>query len=259
MSDHLVELPAPAMSEAAFQRRREHLLGRTGAAGGASAAPGPLYSWCVAVLAVLVFAPISGASLAKRVATGLGSLWSSPAPPTKHPADVQNMAHSVTIEPPGVTYKGGKPLTGKARDLLSGLGTAGDTITAYPTSSGAVCYMIEGAGSCANLAKWPWNTVGFTFSIFSTRDGGTRVFGIAADKVTSVSVEVAGVEQPAILENNAVYYQLPPGVHDSDIQQVTATWSDGSTHSVPLHTHWIRRTGSAKERSPGPASLRLAR
>ena len=26
MSDHLVESPAPAMSESAFQRRREHLL-----------------------------------------------------------------------------------------------------------------------------------------------------------------------------------------------------------------------------------------
>ncbi len=237
MSDHLVELPAPVMSEANFQRRRTHLLAEI-------ERPAPQRRHALAavlvagVFALLAFAPISGASLANRIATGLGTLWSSPAPPTKYPADVQNMAQSATIEPPGVTYKGGKPLTGKARDLLSGLGTAGDTITAYPTSSGAVCYMIQGAGSCTNLAKWPWNTVGFTFSIFSTRDGGTRVFGIASDKVTSVSVEVAGVEQPAILENNALYYQLPPGVHDSDIQQVTASWSNGSTHSVPLDTHW---------------------
>jgi hypothetical protein len=148
------------------------------------------------------------------------------------------MARSATIEPPGVTYKGGKPVTGKARDLLSGLGTAGDTITAYPTSSGAVCYMIQGAGSCANVEKWPWSTVGFMFSIFSTPSGGTRVFGIASNRVASVSVVIAGVAQPAILENHALYYQLPPGVHDSDLEQVTATWNDGSTHSVPLHTHW---------------------
>jgi hypothetical protein len=237
MSDHLVELPAPVMSESAFQRRREHLLAELERP--ASHRRHVVAAALVAVvLALLAFAPISGASLGHRLVSGLGALWSSPAQPTKYPADVQDMAHSATIEPPGVTYKGGKPLTGKARDLLTGLGTAGDTITAYPTSSGAVCYMIEGAGSCANLAKWPWNTVGFTFSIFSTRDGGTRVFGIAADKVTSVSVEVAGVEQLAVLQNNALYYQLPPSVHDSDIQQVTATWSDGSTHSVPLRIHW---------------------
>ena len=40
-----------------------------------------------------------------------------------------------------------------------------------------------------------------------------------------MSVEIAGVEQPAILGNHALYYQLPPGVTESDIQQVTATWT----------------------------------
>ena len=122
--------------------------------------------------------------------------------------------------------------------MLSGIGPVGDTISAFPTSNGAVCYMIQGAGSCTNLDKWPWNTVGFTYGIFSTRDGGTRVYGIAADKVTSVSVEFAGVEHPAILGNHAFYYHLPPGVHDSDIQRVTATWDDGSVHSVPENTRW---------------------
>lgn len=237
MSDHFVELPAPAMNDDAFLRRREHLLAELERPRTHRLRPVAVLG-VAAVLALLVFAPISGASLAHRVAGGLDTLWSSPAPPTKYPADVENMAESARIEPPGVTYRGGKVLTGKARDLLSGLGTAGDTITAYPTSSGAVCYMIEGAGSCTNLAKWPWNTVGFTFSIFSTRDGGTRVFGIATDQVTSVTVEIAGVEQPAVLEHNALYYQLPPGVHDSDIQQVTATWDDGSVHSVPVGTGW---------------------
>lgn len=237
MSDHFVELPAPVMSEAVLQRRRDHLLAEL-----EHAAPRrrrTVVAVLVAImLGVLVVAPVSGASLGRRLVTGLGDLWSSPAAPTKYSADVQNMAHSATIEPPGVTYRGGKPLTGKARDLLSGLGTAGDTITAYPTSNGAVCYMIQGAGSCANVAKWPWSTVGFTFSIFSTRSGGTRVFGIASDKVASMSVVIAGVAQPALLENHALYYHLPPDVHESDIQQVRATWSDGSTHSVPLDTHW---------------------
>ena len=80
--------------------------------------------------------------------------------------------------------------------------------------------------------------MGFTFGVFGTHDGGTRIFGIAADKVTAVSVEIAGIEHPAILGNHALYYHLPPGVHDSDIQQVTATWKDSSVHSVPENTHW---------------------
>lgn len=238
MSDHLVELPAAAMSEDAFRRRREHLLAELDRPTPHRHRQAAIGMLILVVLGVLVFAPISGASLGHRLVTGLGNIWSSPAPPTKHPTDVQNMAHSATIEPPGVTYKGGKAITGKARDLLSGLGTADDTITAYPTSSGEVCYMIEGAGSCANLEKWPWNTVGFTYSVFSTRVGGVRVFGIATDKVASVSVVVGGVTNDALLENNAFYYQLPEGVDESQIQQIVATWGDGSSHPVPVSTHW---------------------
>jgi len=237
MSDHFVGLPAPVMRDSVFYCRREHLVAEIGRPQRRRARP-VLIVLVAVTLGLLTFAPISGASLGHRLVTGLGSLWSSPAPPTKHPADVQSMAASAANEPPGVTYRGGRPLTGKARDLLSGLGTAGDTITAYPTTSGAVCYMIEGAGSCANLETWPWSTAGFTFSIFSTRDGGTRVFGIAADKVASVSVLIADEDHAMILQNNALYYQLPPSLHESDIQQVVATWKDGSVHSVPVSSHW---------------------
>jgi hypothetical protein len=238
MSDHLVELHAPVMSEDVFRRRREHLLAEMQRPTSHRRRQAAIGMLILVVLGVLAFAPISGASLGQRVVSGLGGWWSSPAPPPKDPAEVQSFAQDVPIVPPGITYRGGKPLPRVARDLLSGLGPADDTITAFPTSTGAVCYMIQGAGSCANLDKWPWNAVGFTWGIFSTRDGGTRLFGIVSDKVTSMSVEVDGVEQPAILGNHAFYYHLPPGVHDSDLQQVTATWTDGSTHSVPLHTHW---------------------
>jgi hypothetical protein len=237
MNDSFVEPPAPIMSEGAFHRRRTHLLAELGRPPIRQLRPavGVLIA---GVIAVLAFAPISGASLGHRLVTGLGGMWSSPAPPTKHSADVQDMARSSTNEPPGITYRGGKALTGKARDLLTGLGKADDTITAYPTSTGAVCYMILGAGSCANLETWPWNTVGFTYSVFSTRADGVRVFGIAADKVASISVSIGDVSYPALLQNNAFYYQLPQSVDENDIQEIVATWSDGSTHSVPVSTHW---------------------
>lgn len=237
MSDHLAELPAPVMSEAAFQRRRQHLLielERPSAHRRRAAA----VMLVAVVVGVLAFAPISGASLAHRVASSLGGWWSSTAPPTTNPSEAQSFTDDWDTGPGAGKQLDGAPLPGDARDLLSGLGPAGDTITAFPTTNGTICYMIQGAGTCANLHKWPWNTVGFNVGIFSTRDGGTRIFGIAEANVASVSVEIAGVEQPAILGNHAFYYHLPSGVHDSDIEQVTATWSDGSTHSMPMNSHW---------------------
>jgi hypothetical protein len=83
----------------------------------------------------------------------------------------------------------------------------------------------------------PWNTIGFIVAIFSTRSGGARVFGITDAKVTSMKLEIASVEHPAILGNHAFYYHLPPGIYESDLQSVTATWSDGSTHTMPLNKH----------------------
>lgn len=255
MSGYFSEPPAPSMSNAAFHRRRDHLLTELERSPAHRRRPVTIVAPITVMLVALAFAPISGASLGHRLMTGLGSMWSSPAPPTKHPADVKSMIRSVTNEQPGVTYRGGRALSGEARDLLSGLGTADDTITAYPTSSGAVCYMIEGAGSCANLETWPWDTVGFTYSVFSTQAGGVRVFGIASDKVTSVSVVVGGVSNPATLQNNAFYYQLPSGVDEGDVQQIVATWTDGSSHIVPVNTHWYPAAEpSANSPSRAPAS-----
>jgi hypothetical protein len=235
MSDHLVELPAPVMSEATFERRRTHLLAEI-------ERPAPQRRHALAavlvagVLALLAFAPISGASLGHRLVSGLGSWWSTTAPPTTNPGEAQTFGTGYWE---GGSHRfDGKPLPGDAKDLLSNLGPAGDTITAFPTSNGSVCYMIQGAGTCVNLQMWPWKTIGFNVGIFGTHDGGTRVFGVTDAKVRAMDIEIAGVEHPMILGNHAFYYHLPPSAHESDLQQLTATWSDGTTHTMPLDRHW---------------------
>lgn len=235
MSDHLAELPAPAMTSAAYCRRREHLLAELQRPQQRRVRPVVLVIAVIA-LAVLVLAPVGGASLAHRAVTGLGDLWSSPAPPPKDPAEVQSFAEDVPNVPPGVTNQAGTPLPGEARDLLSGLGTAGDAITAFPTTNGEVCYMVMGAGSCGFVNNRDPVGAGITFSILWTRiTGTTRLYGIASDKVASVDVVIAGSAHSATFKNNAFYYQLPQGVSSSDIQQVVATWKDGSVHLFPWH------------------------
>lgn len=236
MTDRFGEVPAPRMSDAAFSRRREHLVAELGRSAANRRLRPVALVLTAAVLGVLVFAPISGASLAHRVATGVGDLWSTPAAPPKDPAAIQSQANDVTQNPPGVTNQDGTPVTSEARDLLTGLGTSGETLSAFPTSNGTICYVLNpaGGGSCGNLETRPWNTVGLTFSIASSRSDGTRVFGVVADKVTAVSVEIDGTDHPALLRNDGFYYQLPTGLSEGDIMRIVATWQDGSTHTFPV-------------------------
>lgn len=237
MNDFLGQVPAPVMSDGAFYRRREHLLAELERPSRRRLRPAALVL-VAAVLGLLAFAPIGGASLAHRVATGLGGLWSTPAPPPKDPAEVQSFVDDWNTGPWGLENPAGVPLLGEARDLASGLGTAGDTITAFPTSDGAVCYMVMGAGSCGFLDSRDPVGAGITFGILSTRiTGTTRLFGVASDEVASVNVVIDGIEHPAILRNNAFYYQLPQGISERDVEGVVATWTDGSTHTFPVSTH----------------------
>ena len=116
-------------------------------------------------------------------------------------------------------------------DLITGIGKASDTLTAFATDRGWVCYEVLAAGSCGRVDL----TGGVTFSILSTRADGVRLYGVAADYVSAVEVETEDVWHPAVLRKNGFYYALPDGRQDSDVQFVRATWTDGSTHLVHVH------------------------
>ena len=118
MSDHLVELPAPVMSEAAFSRRRAHLLAELERPAIRRLRPAVVLV-VVGVLALLMFAPISGASLAHRVATGLGGWWSSTAPPPKNPAEVQSFTDDWNTGPGCLASPQRKPGFGERHAICS--------------------------------------------------------------------------------------------------------------------------------------------
>lgn len=186
-----------------------------------------------------------GSTLASSNATKapVAALAAAPAAPPADPASVQNLADAVSrwnAESTDPANAMGAPLVADARDLISGVGSAHDTVTAFPSANGGVCYEVLAAGSCGRFDRWPWSSVGFTFTILYTRSAGTRVYGIISDSVQKIDVEIAGVAHPAIVSNNAFYYQLPTGLSSDDVQRVVATWKDGSVHTF----HW--KDGSAR-------------
>jgi hypothetical protein len=121
----------------------------------------------------------------------------------------------------------GIPLPSEARNLLAGVGRAGDTVTAFPTSRGLVCFEIKAAGTCGSLDT----PSGVTWAILSTR-GNSRVFGVASDAVARVQVDVDGLLHDAILRNNAFHYQLATTLDDTAVRGLLVTWRDGSHHAA---------------------------
>jgi len=152
---------------------------------------------------------------------------------TTAPADAQSLADAVARWNEEYPRTGpGIPLTSEARDLLSGVGREGDTLTAFRTQRGDVCFEIRAAGTCGRVDT----PSGITFAILSTRTGGARLYGVAADQVVRVEIQVNGANSKALLRDNGFYYHLPQGTASSDIDRVTAIWNDGSAHAFPVRS-----------------------
>lgn len=123
----------------------------------------------------------------------------------------------------------GEPLAAQATTLLRGAGSA-DALRAFPTSKGRVCFEVLGAGTCGELSA----PTPISMSILYTRAGGTRVFGVAADDVTRVQIDIGGALRDATLKTNGFYYQLAGGATSADVRQVISTTSDGQRHILPV-------------------------
>ena len=235
MSDHLVESPAPVMSESAFQRRREHLLAEL-------ERPASHRRHVLAVV-LLPSCSLCWRSL-RSVARVSAIAWLTPRTgglrrhhrrriPARHkPSALDDWNR------PGSNRSTGSRFRRDAKDLLSDLGPASDTITAFPTSNGTVCYMIHGAGTCVNLQWWPWNTIGFTSASSLRTPAGHEFSASPPPRSRRWASKSPASSIPRSLEFTPSTTTYLRSVQESDLQQVTATWSDGSTHTMPLHRHW---------------------
>ena len=182
---------------------------------------------------------VGGAAVGALAGIGSGSAPRPPAAALNEtsgalavtPADALDLADAVNRwSDEAARFHGagpGIPLPGQARNLLADVGRAGDTVTAFPTSRGLVCFEIKAAGTCGPLDT----PSGVTWAILSTR-GNSRVFGVASDAVARVQVDVDGLLHDAIFRNNAFHYQLAPTLDDTAVRGLLVTWRDGSHHAV---------------------------
>ncbi len=151
--------------------------------------------------------------------------------PSVAPAHSQSLAEAVVrwrTENPSTGP--GTPLVAEATNLLTGVGHAKDTLSAFRTDRGDVCFEVRAAGSCGRVDT----PTGIIFAILYTRAGGTRLYGVAADKVNRIEVRIDGVGREMLLRNNGLYYELPEGLGSGDIDAVISFLHDGSAHSFPL-------------------------
>jgi hypothetical protein len=66
---------------------------------------------------------------------------------------------------------------------------------------------------------------------------GTLV-GLVPDDVVAVEVKVRGVQQPAVIQSNGLFYELPDGSCTNwAFESLTATYRDGSSDTVPIEWH----------------------
>jgi hypothetical protein len=173
-----------------------------------------------------------GASTGFMHALSVSALAGSTGRNVNNPSDNASLADAVTRWNAEHPANGpGAPLLSEATDLLSNVGAGNDTLSAFPTQKGSVCYQILAAGTCGSVDT----PTGITFSILSTRDAGTRLFGVASDRVTRVEVVIDGIANAAILRENGFYFQLPKGTGSNGVQRVISTLGDGSTHTVEVH------------------------
>ncbi|HZS29997.1 MAG TPA: hypothetical protein VFA37_01930 [Gaiellaceae bacterium] len=197
----------------------------------------------IAILALIsscaVGATLLGAAFA-GVSTGNGAgpisaFASSSVPTATDESYITELAADVGNVAPGIAPgHNGTPLPDQARDLIENAGAAHDTLGAFPTSTGEVCFEVLAAGDCGRVDGSAAFGTGITFGILSTRSGGTRLYGVAADNVAQVDVEIGGTDYPATLRNNGFYFALPDGVDSGQIQNVVATWTDGTIHKFPM-------------------------
>jgi len=123
----------------------------------------------------------------------------------------------------------GKPIEEKARILLGGVGSGGDSLVAVPTTADSVSLAVfpYGGGTCTRPGE-----NGLLVGAETTEDGAA-VYGMVDDRVRSVDVVTEGHAHRARLGENGFWVALPSG-SEQHLDKLVLHRADGSKTELPL-------------------------
>lgn len=255
MSDHLVELPAPVMSEAAFQRRRMHLLAeierhRPHAEHGLRRLSSRR-SWRrrgVVFVAVGVLAAVGAASAvayhylgpSPGFTAGLSSL--NKLPPVPWPSSVPkgglaNEAASTGLTPMQAEHRMRLAQSG----LTLGQGDVGDIdLYAFPGISGSACLFVTAplsGGICLPTSNVSNSALdGVAWAAWGgdgprAPTGPLGVFGLVADNVSGVEADISGMTRSIPILNNSFYADFDR-ITNQDSIKLIVRFDDGTARTL---------------------------
>lgn len=158
-------------------------------------------------------------------------------PQTDEDRDVERAAEreiALLTDPDGAPpeFWPGNPVEGSFRHLASGLGASGADLYAFATDRGRVCGGLLGAAvGCIEGFFEGDGAVHWT--IGSSDDGATVVFGFAPDRVRAVAVLHGDGQTEATLTDNGFFVEIP-GVERSGIDWLVISFADGHAERVEL-------------------------
>jgi len=139
----------------------------------------------------------------------------------------------------------GEGIPEESRLLLTYSGVNSTSLYAWPTTGGWVCFAPEGGGSSCihDFRPGGRGTRTAYMGIDPDTDGvgaPGALMGLVPDDVSAVTVKIGGVEQeqPAVIKDNGVFYELADGSCSFwAFESLTTTYRDGTSDTVPLHWH----------------------
>jgi hypothetical protein len=135
----------------------------------------------------------------------------------------------------------GEAIADQSRLLLTELGVRKTSLYAWPTTAGWVCVAPDDGGASCTRDFRPGGRgtrtayMGMDPDTDGVGEPGT-LLGIVPDDVSAVTVKVGGVEHPAVVQNNGVFYELAHGSCSFwAFESLTTTYRDGTSDTVPIH------------------------
>jgi len=128
----------------------------------------------------------------------------------------------------------------ESRLLLTNLGVGKTSLYAWPTTAGWVCVAPDdGGASCIRDFRPEGRGTRTAYMGMDPDTDGVgapgTLLGIVPDDVSAVTVKVGGVEYPAVVKNNGVFYELAAGSCSFwAFESLTTTYRDGTSDTVSI-------------------------